>query len=134
RRSVPAQPPYLPVRARRLLEPRAGPDAQAVAPPQGNPSFDWSRRTAGAHPDPARALLQERGGEGGTCSRQGEAAARQARDGARARRSARDGARGQVTVIGALLGAFQIAAATPALVVRDGEHAERVPLVASANG
>ena len=37
-------------------------------------------------------------------------------------------------MIGALLGAFQIAAATPALVVRDGEHAERVPLVASANG
>ncbi len=37
-------------------------------------------------------------------------------------------------MIAALLGALQIAAASPALVVRDGQHTVRVPLVASANG
>ena len=44
RGGLPPQPPHLAVRARRLHEPRARPDPQAVAPPQGNPSFDWGRR------------------------------------------------------------------------------------------
>ena len=47
RRGVPAQPAHLRVRQGRLLQPRARPNAQAVAPPQGNPSFDWSRRAQG---------------------------------------------------------------------------------------
>ena len=37
-------------------------------------------------------------------------------------------------MIGAVFAVFQIAAATPTLVVRDGQQSVRVPLVASANG
>ena len=42
--AVSAQPAHLALRTRGLLEPRARPHPQAVAPPQGNPSFDRSRR------------------------------------------------------------------------------------------
>ena len=49
---------------------------------------------AGTHARPARAVLQERSGQGGAGAGQGKEAARQARHRANARRRARDGARG----------------------------------------
>ena len=72
RRSVPPQSPHLGVRQGRLHQPRARSDAQAVAPPQGNPSIDRSRGARGTHPHSARDLFQERSGQGDPGARQGK--------------------------------------------------------------
>ena len=72
RRAISAQPAHLALRTRGLLESRARTHPQTVAPPQGNPSFDWSRRAPRTDPRPARAVLQKRSGESGPRTRQGK--------------------------------------------------------------
>ena len=81
---------------------------------------------------PLELYFKNGSGEGGAGARQGKEAARQARDRADARRRARDGARGRARDdrVRSLV-AFQLAAATPALVVRDA-HARRSRAAASA--
>src|SRR5439155_18766983 len=132
-------PAHCPVFARRLCRARARSYSKAVAPPQGNPSFDRGRGAAGTDADPTRAVFQEGGGESGAGTRQGQKATRQARERAYAGRRARDGTGGPRTMIVHVVLALQLVTASapssPArLVVRNATRSATVTLLQTAAG